>query len=222
MLSSNILKWIETIEPSHALIKGRAYLFTKRLMDISIILLAAPFVIPVLLAISFLIKLESPNGPIVYSQLRTGKGGNLFRLYKYRTMVPNAEKLKENYAHLNELKWPDFKIKNDPRVTKIGRFLRKTSLDELPQLINILKGDMSFVGPRPTSFGTETYKVWHTERLDVVPGITGIWQITARAAVEFDDRLRLDILYLKKRCLLLDSLILFYTIPAVIRGNGAN
>ena len=143
-------------------------------------------------------------------------------MYKFRSMVPNAEALKEKYAHLNELQWPDFKITNDPRITKIGRVLRKTSLDELPQLINVLKGDMSLVGPRPTSFGAETYKLWHTERLDVTPGLTGLWQIIGRASMEFDDRLRLDIAYIERRSLWMDINILFFTVFAVFKGRGAH
>ena len=130
--------------------------------------------------------------------------------------------MKEKYAHLNELQWPDFKITNDPRITKIGRVLRKTSLDELPQLINVLKGDMSLVGPRPTSFGAETYKLWHTERLDVTPGLTGLWQIIGRASMEFDDRLRLDIAYIERRSLWMDINILFFTVFAVFKGRGAH
>jgi lipopolysaccharide/colanic/teichoic acid biosynthesis glycosyltransferase len=136
--------------------------------------------------------------------------------------VPNAEELKQKYMHLNELQWPDFKITHDPRVTPIGRFLRKTSLDELPQLINILTGDMSLVGPRPTSFGAETYQLWHTERLDVQPGLTGLWQITGRAQTEFDDRLRMDIAYIESRCLSLDLLILFRTVTSVLKHKGAH
>lgn len=222
MPTQKIPKWIENIDPKRALFKGKSYFFAKRIMDISLIVLASPIVVPLLLFSAMLIKLESPDGPALYTQLRTGLGGNLFRIYKFRTMVPNADTLKEKYAHLNELEWPDFKITNDPRVTKVGKILRKTSLDELPQLLNILKGEMSLVGPRPTDFGTDKYKVWHTERLDVLPGLTGIWQILARAESEFDERLRLDILYINKRCIWLDFLILLHTIPAVIKGQGAH
>jgi lipopolysaccharide/colanic/teichoic acid biosynthesis glycosyltransferase len=136
-------------------------------------------------------------------------------------MVPNAEDLKRQLAHLNELQWPDFKITNDPRITRIGRFLRKTSLDELPQLFNVLKGEMSLVGPRPTSFSATTYSLWHTERLDVKPGLTGLWQIIGRGSIEFDDRLRLDIAYIKHRCLWLDIQILFHTVMAVLEQRGA-
>jgi lipopolysaccharide/colanic/teichoic acid biosynthesis glycosyltransferase len=143
-------------------------------------------------------------------------------MYKFRSMVPNAEELKKTYAHLNELQWPDFKITNDPRVTKVGKFLRKTSLDELPQLLNVLKGEMSLVGPRPTSFGAETYKLWHTERLDVIPGITGLWQIVGRASLEFDDRLRLDIAYVERRSLWFDINILVRTMGAVFKQKGAH
>jgi len=158
----------------------------------------------------------------VFKQLRTGKGGRRFNMYKFRTMVPNAEELKSKYAHLNELQWPDFKITNDPRITSVGRFLRNTSLDEMPQLFNVLIGDMSLVGPRPTSFGAETYKLWHTERLDVPPGLTGLWQIIGRAQVEFDDRLRLDIAYIEHRCLWLDINILMRTALAVFSQKGAH
>ena len=143
-------------------------------------------------------------------------------MYKFRTMAPNAEELKSEYAHLNELQWPDFKITNDPRITPIGRFLRKTSLDELPQLFNVLSGEMSLVGPRPTSFGPETYKLWHTHRLDVIPGLTGLWQIIGRAQLEFDDRLRLDIAYIERASIWLDINILARTILAVFESRGAH
>jgi lipopolysaccharide/colanic/teichoic acid biosynthesis glycosyltransferase len=137
-------------------------------------------------------------------------------------MVPNAEELKKTYMHLNELQWPDFKITNDPRVTKIGKVLRRTSLDALPQFLNIIKGEMSLVGPRPTSFGSETYQLWQTERLDVIPGITGLWQIIGRAQLEFDERLRLDIAYIERASIWLDINILFRTVFAVFKQRGAH
>jgi lipopolysaccharide/colanic/teichoic acid biosynthesis glycosyltransferase len=142
-------------------------------------------------------------------------------MYKFRTMVPDAETLKAQYAHLNELQYPDFKITNDPRITRLGKFLRKTSLDELPQMFNILKGEMSLVGPRPTSFGPETYKLWHTSRLDVMPGLTGLWQVFGRAELEFDDRLRLDIAYIERASLRLDIFLLLMTVFAVFQQRGA-
>jgi lipopolysaccharide/colanic/teichoic acid biosynthesis glycosyltransferase len=137
-------------------------------------------------------------------------------------MVPNAEELKKELAHLNELQWPDFKITNDPRVTRVGRFLRRTSLDELPQLLNVVRGEMSLVGPRPTSFDASTYKLWQTERLDAVPGLTGLWQIHGRASTEFSERLRLDIAYIEHRCLALDIELLLRTVAAVFQGRGAH
>jgi len=136
-------------------------------------------------------------------------------------MVMNAEELKLGLAHLNELQWPDFKITDDPRITKLGNFLRKTSLDELPQIINVIRGEMSLVGPRPTSFSAETYALWQTERLDVVPGITGLWQLLGRGETEFDERLRMDIAYIERRSIGLDLQILFLTLIAVIRQRGA-
>jgi lipopolysaccharide/colanic/teichoic acid biosynthesis glycosyltransferase len=137
-------------------------------------------------------------------------------------MVYNAEELKAQLSHLNELQWPDFKITNDPRVTRVGRVLRKTSLDELPQLLNVLKGEMTFVGPRPTSFSAETYALWQTERLDVTPGITGLWQIMGRASMEFTDRVYLDVLYIEQRSIWLDFQILIRTIFTVIAQRGAH
>ncbi len=142
-------------------------------------------------------------------------------MYKFRTMVSDAEKLKQNYADLNELSWPDFKISDDPRVTRVGRFLRKTSLDELPQIINVLKGDMSLVGPRPTSFDASTYDLWHTERLEVLPGITGLWQVNGRSDVDFDERARLDIEYIEKQSVWLDLWILYRTIFVIFNQRGA-
>jgi lipopolysaccharide/colanic/teichoic acid biosynthesis glycosyltransferase len=136
-------------------------------------------------------------------------------------MKPNAEELKQKYAHLNQLSWPDFKIADDPRVTRVGRFLRKTSLDELPQFVNVLLGDMSLVGPRPTSFDVSTYGLHHTERLEVVPGITGLWQISGRSDLDFDERLKLDVEYIRKRSFWLDVKILVGTVNAVFRPRGA-
>lgn len=191
-------------------------------MDLTLVLFSAPFWLPVLLIIQLVIVLTSPGAPAVFTQLRTGMGGRRFRMYKFRSMVPNAEELKASYAHLNELQWPDFKITNDPRITKVGNILRKTSLDELPQLVNVIKGEMSLVGPRPTSFGSETYKLWHTERLDVMPGMTGLWQIIGRAQLEFDDRLRLDIAYIERAGIWFDINILIRTVMAVFTQRGAH
>lgn len=213
--------WVEKIDPNEALFKGDAYPFAKRAMDLMLVWLAMPLIAPLFLLIALLIKLESPDGPVIFTQDRTGKNGKRFKMYKFRSMVPNAEELKLQLAHLNELKWPDFKITNDPRVTRMGNMLRKTSLDELPQLLNILKGDMSLVGPRPTSFAPETYDLWQTIRLEVMPGLTGLWQIVGRGETEFQERLRLDIAYIRHRTLWLDIQILFRTFWAVISQRGA-
>jgi lipopolysaccharide/colanic/teichoic acid biosynthesis glycosyltransferase len=227
-MSSTILspinqqEWINSFDPKKRIFLGRSYVLVKRVMDLGIVLLSAPFWIPVLGIIVVIIRLTSPGAPAIFTQVRTGKGGKRFRMYKFRSMVPDAEALKEKYVNLNELQWPDFKITNDPRITKVGKVLRKTSLDELPQLINVLKDEMSLVGPRPTSFGAETYKLWHTERLDVMPGMTGLWQILGRAQLEFDDRLRLDIAYIERAGIWFDINILFRTIAAVFEQRGAH
>ncbi len=214
------LNWFDKIRPEKRLLKGRAYLTIKMTMDFSIILFTIPLWLPLLAFSALLIKMESPRGPVFYTQYRTGKGGNRFCMYKFRTMVPNADELKKEYSHLNELQWPDFKITKDPRVTRMGRFLRKTSLDELPQLLNVLKGQMSLVGPRPTSFSAKTYSVWHTERLDVPAGITGLWQIVARGSADLDERMRLDIIYIERSCLWLDILILLRTFTSLLAQRG--
>ncbi len=215
------LDWLGHIDPSQSLLQGRPYLLAKRAMDLLIILLSLPLTLPLLGLCALALKLESPHAPVLFFQMRTGQGARRFRIFKFRTMVPNAEELKKELAHLNELQWPDFKITNDPRITRVGRILRKTSLDELPQLINVLRGEMSFVGPRPTSFDAQTYSLWQTERLDVVPGITGLWQIYGRGTTEFNERLRLDIAYIEHRCLWLDIQILFRTVTAVLHAKGA-
>jgi lipopolysaccharide/colanic/teichoic acid biosynthesis glycosyltransferase len=214
--------WVKKFDPQKRVFTGRAYAVAKRIMDLGLVVLTLPLWLPLIGIISLIIRVTSPGAPVLFKQLRTGKGGHRFYMYKFRTMVPNAEDLKTKYAHLNELQWPDFKITNDPRITPIGKFLRKTSLDEIPQLFNVLKGEMSLVGPRPTSFGPETYKLWHTSRLDVMPGLTGLWQIIGRAQLEFDDRLRLDIAYIERASLWLDINILFQTVMAVFQSRGAH
>src|SRR5215208_3901638 len=220
--SQSAEEWIDRFNPQRRSLTGDTYLAVKRIMDITLVLLSMPLWVPALVIIGFVIRFTSPGEGVIFRQLRTGKGGRRFDMYKFRTMVPNAEELKSKYAHLNELQWPDFKITNDPRITPIGKFLRKTSLDDLPQIINVLRGEMSLVGPRPTSFGPETYKLWHTHRLDVIPGLTGLWQIMGRAELEFDDRLRLDIAYIERASLWLDFNILLRTVTAVFESRGAH
>ncbi len=205
--------------PRVRLFKTR-YEISKRVFDVAACLLVLPAVLVVLAGCGAMVWINDP-GPVFFSQWRTGRRGRRFKMFKLRTMVNNAEELKEKVAHLNELTWPDFKITDDPRVTWIGRILRKTSLDELPQVFNVLKGDMSLVGPRPTSFGSETYALRHTERLEVLPGITGLWQISGRSDVDFDERLRMDVAYIERQSLLLDISILIRTVTAVCTQHGA-
>lgn len=192
---------------------------TKRWFDIVAVTLVSPLVVPVAAAVAVAIRIDSP-GPVMFTQDRTGQDGRRFRMYKFRTMVVDAEERKAELQHLNELPWPDFKITDDPRVTRVGRFLRASSLDELPQLINVLKGDMSLVGPRPTSFAADTYDLWHTVRLEVRPGLTGLWQIEARHSSSFDERLRLDVAYVRTRTIINDVRILMRTVLAVVYRKG--
>jgi lipopolysaccharide/colanic/teichoic acid biosynthesis glycosyltransferase len=199
----------------------RRYERAKRLIDLVLSLLALPFVGVVLAICVVAIRLESP-GPAFFVQPRTGRGGKRFGMYKLRTMVRDAEERKAELAHLNQLSFPDFKIPDDPRITRVGRVLRRTSLDELPQLLNVIKGEMSLVGPRPTSFTSDTYRLWHTERLEVRPGITGLWQVSGRSDIDFDERLRLDIHYIRNRSLVYDLRLLLLTFGAVFRRRGAS
>lgn len=213
-------KWIRKFDPVKPLFRGKAYLRAKRVMDLTLVILSSPVWLPAMLLSALAIFITSPGAPVMFTRLRAGKGGKPFKIYKFRTMVSNAEALKEKYAHLNELEWPDFKITNDPRVTPIGKILRKTSLDELPQLINIIRGEMSIVGPRPTDWGPESYKLWQTERLDFLPGLTGLWQVTARGSVNMDERTRMDIAYMERACVLLDIYIIIKTAGALFNPHG--
>ena len=196
------------------------YLRVKRLLDLVLCLMASPVIVPILALCYLAVRLDSP-GPAIFAQQRVGMHGRPFRMYKFRTMVENAEELKESVANLTVLPPPDFKIIDDPRITRVGRFLRKSSLDELPQILNVVQGEMSLVGPRPTDFGIDRYTLWHCERLEVPPGITGLWQVEGRHATSFDERLRLDIRYIDTISLLTDVRLLLRTISVVIRGTGA-
>ena len=193
----------------------------KRLFDLAVVIASLPLSLPIMIICGILVRISGP-GPILFTQTRAGKNGRPFQMYKFRTMVANAEELKQKYMHLNEMKWPDFKITNDPRVTTIGRFLRRSSLDELPQLLNVLLGDMSIVGPRPTSFLRDTYQSWQTERLEVKPGITGLWQVSGRNLIKLDDRVRLDINYVRNQSLPQDVSICARTVTAVCRSEGVS
>ena len=215
--------WINSFDPKKRILTGAAYRRAKRIMDIILVVFSMPIWLPVVGIIALLIAILSPGAPVLFVQQRTGRGGRRFSMYKFRSMVPDAEELKSGLAPLNadgELAGP-LKLENDPRVTRIGRVLRKTSLDEIPQLFNILRGEMSLVGPRPTSWGIKSYKLWHTERLDVVPGLTGLFQIYGRGSQDFDLWLRLDIAYIERACLWLDINILFRTIFEIFKQRGA-
>ncbi|MNE34599.1 UDP-glucose:undecaprenyl-phosphate glucose-1-phosphate transferase [compost metagenome] len=178
---------------------------------------------PLLVPLAVLVKLSSP-GPVFFVQKRTGYRGRTFGMYKFRTMVANAEALKDSVRHLNKhgADAIDFKIDKDPRVTPIGRWLRRSSLDELPNLFNVVRGDMRLVGPRPTSFNAYRYKDNHLARLSIHPGMTGLWQISGRSDIDFDQRVELDLSYINEQSLMLDLKILFKTPFKVFSGHGAS
>jgi lipopolysaccharide/colanic/teichoic acid biosynthesis glycosyltransferase len=195
---------------------------TKRAIDVAGALVGLVLLSPLFVLIALAIKVSSP-GPVFFRQRRSGRGGKPFMIYKFRTMVVDAEARKVLLVTLNEQDGPAFKIKKDPRVTRIGRFLRKTSLDELPQLWNVLKGDMSLVGPRPLPCAeTEACEGWQRRRLDVTPGITCIWQVRGRSAVSFDDWVRMDVQYIRQQSLPQDLKLLLLTVPAVLLRRGAH
>lgn len=200
--------------------RGDGYALQKRILDLGLCLLAAPLVLPLLLLCALAVKLSSP-GPVLFSQVRTGKNGRRFTMYKFRSMVRDAGAQRDRLKAERVIEGPDFKLRDDPRITRVGAIMRKTSLDELPQLWNVLRGEMSLVGPRPTSFAVDTYTLWHTERLEVMPGLTGLWQVIKRGDLDFDDRVRLDIHYVRRASLALDTWILIRTVPAVLMQRGA-
>lgn len=174
------------------------------------------------LIVALLIKLEDPKGPVFFKQVRVGKDGKEFYMYKFRSMVTNAEELLESLLHLNETTGAMFKMKNDPRVTKIGRFIRKTSIDELPQLWNVLKGEMSLVGPRPPlPREVAQYTEYDKQRLLVTPGCTGLWQISGRSNVGFKEMVELDLQYIRNRSILFDLKIILKTVLVLFGSKDA-
>ena len=201
--------------------EGLRHLSAKRAMDIAGALLGLLFTAPLMVLIACLIKLDSP-GPVLFTQLRAGKDGRPFRIYKFRSMAASAEEMLDQLVNIEELNPPVFKLKDDPRVTRLGRILRRLSLDELPQLLNVLKGDMSLVGPRPEEMRlVRRYEEWHRQRLAVKPGMTGPMQISGRGDLPLDERVRLEIDYIEHHSLWRDVVVLLKTIPAVIRGRGS-
>jgi exopolysaccharide biosynthesis polyprenyl glycosylphosphotransferase len=196
-------------------------LIVKRLADFTTASLALVLCLPLFLLIGLVIKLDS-QGPVLFSQARVGKRGRKFTLYKFRSMTVDAEKVKCNLLHLNEASGPVFKITNDPRVTRVGKILRKFSLDEIPQLINVIAGDMSMVGPRPPlPCEVEKYTAHEWKRLSVQPGITCLWQVSGRSDIPFTRWVELDIEYIRHQSLIKDLKILMQTVPAVLCGRGA-
>lgn len=197
------------------------YEFLKRSLDIIASICGLILLSPVLLMVSILIKVES-KGPIFFMQKRIGLNGKEFNMYKFRSMVINAEELKEKLKDKNEMSGPMFKIKDDPRITKIGKFIRKTSIDELPQLVNVLKGEMSLVGPRP-SLPNEVreFEKWMLRRLDVKPGITCYWQVMGRNKIGFEDWMKLDIKYVEERSFWLDIKLIFKTFFVLFGDENA-
>ncbi len=197
------------------------YRLSKRLLDIVFSATGILLFLPLMLPLAILIRLES-NGPIFFRQIRVGRNRRHFVCFKFRSMVHDAEFLKEDIGYMNEAKGAMFKIRNDPRITPLGRFLRRSSLDELPQLFNVFKGDMSIVGPRPQiPSEVEEYEPWHYRRLEVTPGITCLWQVSGRSSIGFDEWMRLDMEYVKLRSFLFDIKILLQTLPAIIARRGA-
>ena len=196
------------------------YHVIKRAIDLvlagaALVVLALP-----MLVIAVMIKAMDPSSPAVFRQTRWGLGGRRFQLLKFRTMVRDAELLKEHLRARSAVSWPDFRVRDDPRVTRIGRVLRKTSLDELPQLINVLRGEMSLVGPRPTSFDLETYELWQTGRLAFRPGITGPWQVNGRDSMSFEERCRLEIRFFRRPSIAAELRLLLATVRVVVRRTG--
>lgn len=198
------------------------YRFIKRVFDFVASLLGLIILSPLFLLIAIAIKVEDPKGAVFYSQTRLGRGEVPFKMYKFRSMVSNADELLEKLLKDNEIDGAMFKMQDDPRVTKIGRFIRKYSIDELPQLLNVLQGSMSLVGPRPLlPREVEEYSDYDKQRLAVKPGCTGLWQATVRNSVGFDEMVKLDLTYISKRSVAFDVYILFKTVVIMFKPNGA-
>lgn len=204
----------------HVPLKGSNRLL-KRAMDIGLIVIASPVLLIVFVLVTLAIRLEGP-GPIFYHARRVGERGREFEMIKFRSMIPDADKFRDELVRTHELDPRHPKLKDDPRVTKVGRFIRRTSIDELPNLLNVLAGHMSLVGPRPpTPEEVTLYEPWHMQRLQVKPGMTGLWQVSGRSEVPFDEMCLLDIYYIENWSMQLDAQILMLTIPRVLLRQGA-
>ena len=214
---------LETVESDAIEVKtSKIYLFIKRVTDITGSLAGLILLSPLLIIVGILIKIES-KGPIIFSQNRIGMDGRVFKMYKLRSMVANAEELKEKLMEENEMSGPMFKIKDDPRITKVGRFIRKTSIDELPQLLNVLKGEMSLVGPRPSLIEEVLeFEPWMKKRLMVKPGLTCYWQVMGRNNIDFYRWMLLDIKYVETRSILVDINLIIKTFFVLFGDKNAS
>ncbi|MCU9613197.1 sugar transferase [Caldibacillus lycopersici] len=202
--------------------ESKLYLVSKRILDFVFAVIGIVFLSPLFLIVALLIKIEDKQGPIFFKQIRIGKDGKEFYMYKFRSMVSNAEELKAKLIEKNEATGPVFKMKNDPRVTKIGRFIRKTSIDELPQLLNVLKGQMSLVGPRPAlPDEVAHYSIYEKQRLTVTPGLTCYWQVSGRSSLSFGEWVELDIKYINERSIIVDIKLIFKTVLVLFGSKNA-
>ncbi|MGQ9466500.1 MAG: undecaprenyl-phosphate glucose phosphotransferase [Anaerolineae bacterium] len=200
---------------------SKGALLVKRMIDLTVSAAGLLLCAPLFLVIALAVRLDSP-GPVIFRQTRVGLRGRRFEMYKFRSMRVGAEEQQDMLADLNEADGPIFKIRDDPRLTRVGRILRRLSLDELPQLVNVLRGEMSLVGPRPPiPAEVEKYQEWHKKRLEAPPGMTGLWQVSGRSRLSFDEMVLLDIYYIENWSLWLDFKILMRTIPKVLLGEGA-
>ncbi|MGX7393437.1 sugar transferase [Carnobacterium mobile] len=199
-----------------------SYNITKRFIDVILALAGLSILVPLFLIVAIIIKIDDPNGPIVFSQIRVGKNGELFKMFKFRSMYADAETKLASLLELNEIEGSMFKMREDPRITRIGKFIRKCSIDELPQLFNVLLGNMSLVGPRPAlPREVATYSDFDKQRLLVIPGITGLWQVSGRNSLTFQEMVALDLKYIQLRSIRLDFKLLFRTIKEVISHQNA-
>jgi len=201
--------------------KSAAFFVVKRVFDILLSLIGLVILSPIFLITSIAIYVED-HGPAFFVQERNGLGGEVFRMYKFRSMCKDASAMHQSLLSENELDGPAFKLKDDPRITKVGKFIRKTSIDELPQLLNIIKGEMSIVGPRPLpTYETAELNAYQRQRMLVKPGLTCYWQCSGRNDIPFDEWMELDMKYIKEASVLTDMVIVLKTIKAVIHGGGA-
>lgn len=218
-MNVNVIRNYRSIEPR----KGIIYLFFKRAMDIVGSAIGLILLSPLFILVALAIKVEDPKGKVFFAQKRCGKNNKPFQMYKFRSMVSNAEELLEELMEQNEMDGPVFKIKEDPRITRVGKFIRKTSIDELPQLFNILMGDMSIVGPRPAiPHEVAEYNDYQKQRLLVKPGLTCIWQVSGRNSIGFDEWIDMDLEYIEKRNLWMDIKLIFKTVGVLFGDENAS